>query len=75
MEQEELIVRNNSGQNVLALKEEAPQDFVVLNQTTKDWHTKSVTLSETKGLAVKFFAEFILSVAERLRMTRLSVTL
>jgi hypothetical protein len=40
----------------LALKEKAPQDRVALNQTTKDWHTKSVTLSETKGLAVRFFA-------------------
>ena len=43
-----------------------------LNQTTKDRHTKSVTLSATKGLALRFFAEFILSEAEGLRMTRLS---
>src|SRR5436190_19807078 len=27
-----------------------------LNQTTKDWHSRSVTLSEVKGLAVRFFA-------------------
>src|SRR5204863_6441102 len=27
-----------------------------LNQTTKDWHSRSVTLSEAKGLAVRFFA-------------------
>src|SRR2546425_6931021 len=28
----------------------------ILNQTTKDWHSRSVTLSEAKGLAVRFFA-------------------
>src|SRR5438046_3200579 len=28
----------------------------MLNQTTKDWHSRSVTLSEAKGLAVRFFA-------------------
>ena len=27
-----------------------------LNQTTKDWHTRVVTLSATKGLAERFFA-------------------
>ena len=27
-----------------------------LNQTTKDWYTSSVTLSETKGLSERFFA-------------------
>jgi hypothetical protein len=64
VEQGALIVGNNSGHNVLTLKEKAPQDRVALNQTTKDWHPKSVTLSETKGLAVRFFAT--------LRMTRLS---
>ena len=31
MEQGALIVGNNSGQNVLALKEKAPQDLVVLS--------------------------------------------
>ncbi len=36
-----------------------------------DWHTKSVTLSETKGLTVRFFAEPVLSPVEGLRMTRL----
>ena len=41
-----------------------------LNQITKDWHTGSVTLSVTKGLSGRFFAEFILSAAEGLRMTR-----
>ena len=40
-----------------------------LNRTTEDWHTRSVTLSETKGLSERFFAEFILSVVEGLRMT------
>jgi hypothetical protein len=45
----ELIVGNNSDHNVLALKEKAPQDLVAQNQTTNDWHTKSVTLSEKKG--------------------------
>src|SRR5438477_8158553 len=35
-----------------------------LNQTTKDWHSRSVTLSEAKGLAVRFFAS--------LRMTLLN---
>jgi hypothetical protein len=43
-----------------------------LNQTTKNWHIRYVTLSETKDLAVRFFAEIILSGAEGLRMTRLS---
>ena len=38
--------------------------WLELNQTTKDWHTRSVTLSETKGLALRFFAT--------LRMTKLS---
>jgi tetratricopeptide (TPR) repeat protein len=33
-----------------------------LNQATKDWHTSSVTLSETKGLSERFFVP--------LRMTR-----
>src|SRR5437867_1949279 len=28
----------------------------LLNQITKDWHSRSVTLSEAKGLAVRFFA-------------------
>jgi hypothetical protein len=28
----------------------------VLNQTTRDWHSRVVTLSEAKGLAVRFFA-------------------
>src|SRR5438093_5527995 len=28
----------------------------ILNQTAKDWHSRSVTLSEAKGLAVRFFA-------------------
>jgi hypothetical protein len=42
-----------------------------LNQTTKDWHTRVVTLNAVKGLAVRFFAEFILSEVEGLRMTRL----
>jgi len=41
----------------------------VLNQATKDWYTSVVTLSETKGLSERFFAEFILSVVEGLRMT------
>jgi hypothetical protein len=45
---------------------------LISEQPTKDWHTRSVTLSETKGLAVRFFAEFILSEAEGLRMTRLN---
>ena len=27
-----------------------------VNQTTKDWHSRSVTLSEAKGLVVRFFA-------------------
>ena len=40
-----------------------------LNQTTRDWYTRAVTLSETKGLIARFFAEFILSAAEGLRMT------
>jgi hypothetical protein len=31
-----------------------------LNQTTKDWHTRGVSLRETTGLAESFFAEFIL---------------
>jgi hypothetical protein len=35
-----------------------------LNQTTKEWHTRAVTLSETKSLVVRFFSEFILSEAE-----------
>ena len=43
----------------------------VLNRTSRDWHTRIVTLNEVKGLAVRFFAEFILSVAEGLRMTLL----
>jgi len=42
----------------------------LLNQTTKDWHPRVVTLSETKGLSERFFAEFILSEVEGLRMTR-----
>ena len=29
---------------------------VGLNQTTRDWHTRVVTLSETKGLSERFFA-------------------
>ncbi len=36
----------------------------LLNQTTRDWYTRTVTLNEVKGLAVRFFAT--------LRMTRLS---
>ena len=43
-----------------------------LNQNARDWYTRPVTLSETKGLAVRFFAEFILSEAEGLRMIRLN---
>ena len=43
----------------------------LLNQTTKDWHPRVVTLSETKGLSERFFAEFILSEVEGLRMTAL----
>jgi hypothetical protein len=27
-----------------------------LNQTTRDWHSRTVTLSEAKGLGVRFFA-------------------
>ena len=27
-----------------------------LNQTTRDWHIRVVTLSETKGLSERFFA-------------------
>jgi len=37
---------------------------------TKDWSPRGVTLSATKGLSERFFAEFILSVVEGLRMTR-----
>ncbi len=47
----------------MALTEKAPQDRGALNQPTNEWPTKSVTRSETKGLAVRFFAT--------LRMTRL----
>jgi len=32
----------------------------------------TVTLSNVKGLAVRFFAEFILSIVEGLRMTKLA---
>ena len=31
-----------------------------VNQTTEDWHTRLVTLSATKGLSERCFAEFIL---------------
>ena len=30
-----------------------------LNQTTKDWYTRFVTLSETKGLSERFFAALL----------------
>ena len=29
---------------------------VALNRTSRDWHTRIVTLNEVKGLAVRFFA-------------------
>jgi hypothetical protein len=32
-----------------------------LNQTTQDWHTKIVTLSEAKGLAMRFFAALLMN--------------
>ena len=44
---------------------------VLPNQTVREWHSRSVTLSETKGLSERFFAEFILSEVEGLRMTYL----
>ncbi len=46
--------------------------LILLNQTTGDRHTDLVTLSEAKGLTVRFFAEFILSEVEGLRMTVMS---
>ncbi len=42
-----------------------------LNQTTGDWHPCFVTLSATKGLSERCFAEFILSEVEGLSMTAL----
>jgi hypothetical protein len=42
---------------------------VSLNQTTEDWHTRLATLSPTKSLSERCFAEFILSEAEGLSMT------
>ncbi len=33
-----------------------------LNQSTQDWHTRSVTLSETKGLSERFFAALRMTV-------------
>ena len=48
------LLRLRSGQ---ALSKSAPPFFSsLLNQTTKDWHSRSVTLSAAKGLAVRFFA-------------------
>jgi hypothetical protein len=38
--------------------------FEELSKTTKEWHTRVVTLSETKGLSERFFTEFILSRGE-----------
>ena len=47
-----------------------PAHLFTLNRNTQNWHTKVVTLSETKGLSERFFAEPVLSVVEGLRMTR-----
>src|SRR5438046_2622839 len=38
-----------------------------LNQTTKDWHSRSVTLSEAKGLAERFFAALRMTLLMGLR--------
>jgi hypothetical protein len=35
--------------------------YLLLNQSTEDWSTRFVTLSATKGLSERGFAEFILS--------------
>jgi hypothetical protein len=34
-----------------------------LNQTIKDWYTRVVTLSETKGLSERFFATLRMTLA------------
>jgi hypothetical protein len=49
----------------------AALSFGALYRTTKDWPTRTVPLSEPKGLVQRFFAEFILSVAEGLSMAGL----
>ena len=38
------------------------REYNHLNQTTRDEHTRIVTLSEAKGLSERCFAEFILSL-------------
>jgi hypothetical protein len=35
---------------------------LISEQTTRDWHSKIVTLSETKGLVVRFFAALRMTV-------------
>ena len=41
----------------------------LLNQTSRDRYTGVVPLNEVKGFSERFFAEFILSEVEELRMT------
>src|SRR5213594_1004757 len=45
------IVRKRRG-----VKPGFSRQAAILNQTTKDWHSRSVTLSGARGLAVRFFA-------------------
>jgi len=44
-----------------------------LNQVASDWHTRVVTLSEAKGLGVRFFAVLRMTVLKRLIIKRTNV--
>ena len=60
-----MVFRDISG---LAGHVTIPSLRLSLLQATEDWHTCPVTLSATKGLSERCFAEFILSEAEGFNM-------
>ena len=51
-------VNQIAAQNSYVLVQYVPDGAVsvALNRTSRDWHTRIVTLNEVKGLAVRFFA-------------------
>jgi len=44
-----------------------------LNQTAQDWHTRVVTLSEAKGLGIRFFAALRMTFMKNLIVKRTNV--